>query len=151
MNHVDRLIQSFCVLGFLSSRPGLRGEEWASMLAMNEQNGSCSAFWTMKGLCFMTGYNKVIQSLLHVHCLISIYQTNSITHHERYTAHFPHESYAELFLHYFLYVCPFHCKGEEAHSQVQCNLWSKNCTQITSEQLSMMVGNMTGELWGAHF
>ena len=70
MSHVDELIRSLCVLGFLASGPGGRGEEWASMLAMNEQNGLRSVFCTMKGLCFMTGYSKVIQSLLHAQCLI---------------------------------------------------------------------------------
>ena len=72
MDCIDKLIQSLCVLGFLYSGPGLRGEEWAPMLAMSEQNGSCSVFWTMKGLCFMTGYSKVIQALLHAHWLISL-------------------------------------------------------------------------------
>lgn len=71
MSCVDELIQSLCVLGFLASGPGGRGEEWASMLAMNEPNGRRSVFWTLKGLCFMTGYCKVIQSLLPAQCLIS--------------------------------------------------------------------------------
>ena len=54
---------------------------------------------------------------------------------------------------YFLYVHPFHtflvfhCKGKEAYRQVQCALWNKNCTQITSEQPSTMIGNVTQDLW----
>lgn len=72
MDQVDKLNKSLCVLGFLSSGPGMRGEEWASMLAMNEQNGSRSVFWTMKGLCFMQGYSKVIWSILHAHCLADL-------------------------------------------------------------------------------
>jgi len=72
MDRVDQLIESFCVLGHLASGPGGRGTEWVSMLAMNDQNGSRSVFWTIKGLCFMTGYSKVFQFLLYAHCLISL-------------------------------------------------------------------------------
>ena len=60
MSQCDRLIRSLCVLGYLSGGPGSRGEEWASLLGMNEPNGSRSVFWTTKGLCFLTGYSKVI-------------------------------------------------------------------------------------------
>ena len=63
MDQVDKLICSLCTLGYLCSGPGGRGEEWASMLGMNEQNGSRCVFWTTRGLCFMTGYSKVIQFL----------------------------------------------------------------------------------------
>ena len=59
MSMVDKLAGDLCLLGFLASGPSARGKEWVAMLAMNDQNSNRSVYWTIKGLCFMYGYNKV--------------------------------------------------------------------------------------------
>ena len=136
---------------------GGRGEEWVSLLGMNESNGHHSVFWTNKGLCFMSGYQKVIQSLLHTCCLICPFQTNGMTHHEKYTLCFPPESYSKLFTQYFLYAHPFHelptlhFEGKKVHHQVRHTLWTQKCTRIMANQLSRMVGSITQKEWGVCF